>query len=228
MNKSQHILITGIGGNLGQSASNLLSAQGHRITGIWSPGKRPIEKQDVDFEVDLTNESASIDCIAQITSKRGNIDSLIACAGGFESGTLTDTSLDSVKNMMRLNFDTVWNVARPVFLRMIQQDSPGRIVLVGARPAFDPDRGKGAVAYALSKSALNELAKLINASASPKDIVCSIIVPGTIDTPQNRAWAGEADISSWVKPEELVNGIEYLIGPDAGKLRKPILQFYGD
>lgn len=228
MIKSQHVVITGIGGNLGQSVNSTLIARGHHVTGIWSPGKRPKEKEEDDFEIDLTNESATSACIDQILSKKGNIDSLIACAGGFESGNFEGTSLDSVKNMLRLNFETAWNVVRPVFLKMKQTNSPGRIVLIGARPAFEPVRGKETIAYALSKSALNELVKLINASASPNDIVCSLVVPGTIDTPQNRLWAGDSDTSSWVKPEDLAKGIEYLIGPEAGKLREPVLQFYGD
>lgn len=228
MNTSQHVVVTGIGGNLGQSAFRILSARGCKVTGIWSMGKRPADKIQDDFEADLTDETATATCINEIASKKGRIDVLIACAGGFESGTIQATSLDMVKKMMRLNFDTAWNVVRPVFMKMKEQDSPGRIILVGARPAFDPTRGKDVVAYALSKSALNELASLINASAAPKDIVCSVIVPGTIDTPQNRSWAGNMDTSSWVTPEELAKGMEFLISPEGAKLREPILRFYGD
>lgn len=228
MNQNKHIVITGVSGNLGKAAASYFSSLGFKVTGIWSPGKRPLEKNEFDFEADLTDEAATAACINQIIAKAGHIDVLLSLAGGFEAGALEETSLDTIRRMMRINFETVWNTVRPVFSKMKSQSVPGRIVLVGARPAFDPDKGKGAVAYALSKSALNELAALINASATPNDIVCSVIVPGTIDTPQNRSWAGNMDISSWVTTEELAKGMEFLISPEAGKLREPVLRFYGD
>lgn len=228
MNQNKHIVITGVSGNLGKAAASYFSSRGYSVTGIWSPGKRPVEKKEFDFEVDLTDETATAACIDQIIAKAGHIDALLSLAGGFEAGTIEETSLDAIRRMMKVNFETVWNTVRPVFSKMKSQSVPGRMVLVGARPAFEADRGKGAVAYALSKSALHELAALINASAAPQDIVCSVIVPGTIDTPQNRAWAGDMDISSWVTTEELVKGMEFLISAEAGKLREPILRFYGD
>ena len=228
MNQKKHIVITGVSGNLGKAAASYFSSIGFKVTGIWSNGKRPLEKKEFDFEVDLTDEASTALCINQIIDKAGHIDVLLSMAGGFEAGALEETSLDMVRRMMKINFETVWNTVKPVFSSMKSQSAPGRIVLVGARPAFDPDKGKEAVAYALSKSVLNELAALINASAAPHDIVCSIIVPGTIDTPQNRSWAGNMDISSWVTTEELVKGIEFLISPQAGKLREPVLRFYGD
>lgn len=223
----KHILITGIGGNLGKDVADYFTSAGHLVTGIWSPGKVPDEKKHSGFEADLRDESAAADCIRRIREQHGPIDVLLALAGGFDSGTLDQTDLEKVKRMITLNFDTAWNVVRPVVGLMKKDAVQGRIVLTGARPAFEPDRGKSMIAYALSKSLLNEFAAMVNADAGPSGIVCSVVVPGTIDTPANRAWAGDSDTSSWVTTAEIAHAIDYLIGSDGAKLSAPVLKLYG-
>lgn len=222
------IIVTGAGGNLGKAVTEHFRSLGHRVIGTWSPGKRPMELAHSDIEVDLRNEDQTADAINKVVLNHGRIDVLLALAGGFEAGTIEETSLEALKRMQALNFDTVWNVAKPVLTQMKKQTTPGRMVLIGARPAFESERAKNMVAYALSKAMITELSRIINASAKPHDVVCSLLVPGTIDTPQNRAFAGGADTSSWVTTDELCRSIEYLISTEAAKLREPILRLYGD
>ena len=68
---------------------------------------------------------------------------------------------------------------------------------------MDPARGKGAVAYSLSKSLLFQLAAMINADHRQTDIRAFVIVPGTIDTPQNRKAMPDADFSKWQSPDRI-------------------------
>jgi NAD(P)-dependent dehydrogenase (short-subunit alcohol dehydrogenase family) len=42
------------------------------------------------------------------------------------------------------------------------------------------------VAYGLAKSLIFRLAELMNDEAKGKNVVTSVVVPSTIDTPQNR------------------------------------------
>ncbi|MFZ9981191.1 MAG: SDR family NAD(P)-dependent oxidoreductase [Cyclobacteriaceae bacterium] len=224
----KHVVISGIGGNLGKDLEAYFVNAGYRVTGIWSPGKKPDDKKEFGFEADLRDESSAATCIQLIRDKVGPIDVVLAVAGGFESGTLDETNLESVKKMIALNFDTAWNLVRPVLKLMKKDFVPGRIVLIGARPAFEPERAKNMVAYALSKSLLNDFASIVNADSGSSGIVCSVIVPGTIDTPQNRSWAGDSDTSSWVTTTEIARAIEYLASPEGSKLRAPVLKLYGD
>ena len=57
---------------------------------------------------------------------------------------------------------------------------------------------KGMVAYGLGKSLIFRLAELMNEEAKGTNIVTSVIVPSTIDTPQNRATMPDADFNKWV------------------------------
>lgn len=60
---------------------------------------------------------------------------------------------------------------------------------------------KGMVAYGLSKSLLFRLAELMNDEAVGTGVKTVVIVPSTIDTPQNRAAMPGADFSKWQTPE---------------------------
>jgi NAD(P)-dependent dehydrogenase (short-subunit alcohol dehydrogenase family) len=129
--------------------------------------------------------------------------------------------------MFAINFETAYYVARPVYNQMLARGK-GRIVLMGARPALAPVEGKTSVAYALSKSLLFQLAEILNADAKGKNVVTHVVVPSTIDTPNNRKWIPNADFDSWVKPEQLAE-IFNLICSDAGTpLRYPVWKVYNN
>jgi NAD(P)-dependent dehydrogenase (short-subunit alcohol dehydrogenase family) len=129
--------------------------------------------------------------------------------------------------MIALNFDTAYNCVHAVFPSMVKQGG-GRIVLVGARPALQAHAGKGMVAYALSKSLIFKLAELINADGKDKNVVCSVIVPSTIDTPANRKAMPDASFNDWVTPEQIANTVAFLVSDDGISLREPVLKLYGN
>ncbi len=67
---------------------------------------------------------------------------------------------------------------------MLKQNS-GRVFIIGSKPGLDARNGKGMVAYGLAKSLIFRLAELMNDEAKGKNVVTSVVVPSTIDTPQN-------------------------------------------
>ena len=68
-------------------------------------------------------------------------------------------------------------------------------------PDLDAKNSKGMIAYGLSKSLIFRLAELMNDEAKGKNVVMNVIVPCTIDTPQNRKAMPDADFSKWTKAE---------------------------
>ena len=132
-----------------------------------------------------------------------------------------------MRKMFSLNFETAYHVARPVFLHMQQEAIPGRIILVGARPALLAGAGKDMLAYGLSKSLLFKLAEYLNAEGKAKNIVTSVIVPSTIDTPTNRKEMPQADFSAWVTAEEIAETMAFITSAKGSTLREPVFKIYG-
>jgi NAD(P)-dependent dehydrogenase (short-subunit alcohol dehydrogenase family) len=224
----KNVLITGAYGNLGKAVRSEFNQPGYRVLTTYETGTLQLPNEPNAFEVDLSDEHQVIQLVRKIVKDFGTIDTLILLAGGFDGGGFESSNADILQKMIRLNFQTAYHLARLSFNQMKQQTNGGRIVLIGARPALIPQIGKDYVAYAISKSMLFDLAKLFNAAAAPSDIVCSVIVPGTIDTPSNRKYNPEADFSKWVKPEAIASMIRHITGPDGQTLREPIIKMYAD
>jgi len=140
--------------------------------------------------------------------------------GNIDSATTAD-----IYKQYQLNFETAYNIARFIFIQMMQQNN-GRIFLIGSRQGLEASKGKGTVAYTLSKSLIFRLAEILNAEAKGKDVVTTVIVPGTIDTPENRKSMPEADFNSWVNPLEIASTIFFYSGEEAKSIREPVIKMF--
>jgi NAD(P)-dependent dehydrogenase (short-subunit alcohol dehydrogenase family) len=224
------VIITGAAGNLGKAAVDQFAQDGYHVVASISPGKKDdfVQTQHIEYrEADLTHEPQCTELVNEVVKKNGQIDAALLLVGGFAMGNVEKTDGASLRKMYSLNFETAYFIARPVFLQMLKQKS-GRIIFVGSRPSLDAKAGKNMLAYALSKSLLFKLAEYLNAEGASHNIVTSVIVPSTIDTPENRVSMPDADFHNWVKPENIAKHLAHLCSPDGSSLREPILKLYGN
>ncbi len=226
----KNILITGASGNLGKPTVQKFLSEGHRVIAIVTPGKElpfKVNGELVTFSADLSNEAAVNIMVGDIVSRYQTIDAALLLVGGWAGGTIFDTDGVGLKKMYSLNFETAYFVARPVFKQMVQQQEGGRIVFVGARPALQAKDGKASLGYGLSKSLVFKLAEYLNAEGASKNVVASVVVPSTIDTPANRSAIPKADFNSWVKPEAIADVMAFLVSNQGVPLRDPVVKVYG-
>jgi len=225
----QTILITGATGGLGSVVVPYFLDRGWRVIAVVSEenGKNRAEARPMlDVQVvDLTDGAAVRALILWLIRTYEVIDAALLLAGGFVAGGVADATGNEVKTMFAINFETAYHVARPLYGHMLERGK-GRLVLVGARPALEPSAGKTAVAYALSKSLLFQLAEILNADARGKDVVAHVVVPSTIDTRNNRVGMPDADFDSWVKPEQLAEIFHFICSDGAAPLRDPVWKVY--
>ena len=225
------IIVTGASGNLGQAVVKKFLAENYFVAGTVIPNdtvKVNIESKNFETAVvDLMNEEAAGQFIDQIADSHKNIDAAVLTAGGFAMGKIADTKTEDIAKQYKLNFETAYNMARPVFLQMLKQGS-GRIFLIGSKPGSDMKNSKGMVAYGLSKSLLFRLAELMNDEAKGTNVVTNVLVPSTIDTPQNRHSMPDADFSKWVTAEAIADVIYFHCSDNAAILREPVIKVYGN
>jgi NAD(P)-dependent dehydrogenase (short-subunit alcohol dehydrogenase family) len=223
-------IVTGASGNLGQAVVKKFINEGYNITGtILHNDVTAFDFPEDQFEkvvVDLMDETDSKRLVDGVVEKHGSIDAAILTVGGFAMGKISDTSTADIMKQYKLNFETAYNVARPIFLQMMQQKS-GRIFMIGSRPGLDASSSKGMVAYGLAKSLTFRLAELMNAEAKGTNVVTTVVVPSIIDTAINRKAMPDADFGKWVKAEDIANVIYFHCTDEAAALREPILKVYG-
>lgn len=225
------ILVTGANGNLGTAVVKKFLAGDYKVIAVDHSGSHlGFASDHPQFElhaVNLDKEAESDAFIKEAISLYKTIDGALLLAGGFAMGDIASTDGEALKKMFSLNFETAYYLVRPLFQHMME-NGYGRIVLVGARPALQPEAGKSMIAYALSKSLLFKLADMLNEAAKGSNVVVSVIVPSTIDTPPNRAGMPKADFNKWVKPEQIADVLDFICSDKGDPLRAPLYKIYGD
>jgi NAD(P)-dependent dehydrogenase (short-subunit alcohol dehydrogenase family) len=212
----QIALVTGANGGLGPFVSNSLLAAGATVVGI----ARSIaagEAHDVQFylvSADLTDPEEARNLIMRLAAQFHKIDILVHVMGGFAGGaSVADTDDATWQKMMNLNLNAAFYVFRAV-VPVMREAGHGRIIAIGSRQAVQPAANVGA--YSASKAALVSLVQTVAIENKDKNIRANVILPGTMDTPANRAAMPNANFEKWVKPAH-VAALVVLLASDAGE-----------
>ncbi|MBC7946352.1 MAG: SDR family NAD(P)-dependent oxidoreductase [Chitinophagaceae bacterium] len=199
------VIVSGATGNLGQAVVSKFLEKKFHVAGTIRRMHNTDEHHHANFQpqvVDVKNEEASAEFVQSVIARHGQLDAAILTVGGFVAGNISNTGTKDLITQIDLNFISCYNVARPVFLYMMKQRR-GRIFLVGSRAGLDAKDSNGVIAYGLSKSLIFRFAELMNVDGKKEGVHTSVIVPGTIDTPENRKSMPEADFSKWTSPESI-------------------------
>jgi NAD(P)-dependent dehydrogenase (short-subunit alcohol dehydrogenase family) len=175
--------------------------------------------------VDVTEESSVESATKAVIERFGRIDVLVNTAGGFRSGTpVHQASLEDWEHMIALNARSAFLASRAVAPHMLRQES-GAIINIGARPGM-----KGvanAAAYAAAKGAVIRLTESLSAELKRKGIRVNAVLPGTLDTPQNREAMPDAKRERWVSPEAVAEVIRFLASDAACGIHGAAIPVYG-
>lgn len=205
------ILITGTSGNLGQAVAEKFFSEGYHVGGTVRSGDAFAKAKNgaiwEDTKVDLQQEAAADAWVSDMIKKYKAIDLAVLTVGAFAMSDISNTRVENITQQLQVNFETAYNVVRPLFLHM-QQQKGGKIYLIGSQPGEKASLATQSLAYGLAKSLLFRLAEALNEEGKEKNIQVKVIVPGLIDTPENRKAMPGADFSQWTKPE-FIAGIIY-------------------
>ncbi len=137
---------------------------------------------------------------------------------------MAETSVAQWDFMLTLNARTAFLVSQAVIAPMRAQGT-GRIVHVGSRAALAGSAKMAA--YSASKAALIRLVESLAAELKHDGITVNCVLPGTIDTPKNRAEMVNADRSRWVTAEDVANVIAFLASDAARAVQGAAIPVYG-
>lgn len=197
------VVISGANGNLGSAVVNYFLEEKWQVNGLVHHGKEPLENANYqEVELNLMDESLTEEYVQQLIRSQKRIDSIVLTVGGFEMGDIAKTPSADVVKQFELNFLTAYHLVRPIISQMKLQKQ-GTIFFIGSFRGQDTNKGGKFVAYSLAKSLLFSLANMINAEAKDEEIKAYVVVPNTIDTPQNRKSMPNADFSQWEQPEDI-------------------------
>ena len=225
------VIITGANGNLGQAVTQEFLNKDYRVIATVSDEKSRGDlkvRANLDVEVvNLMDERATNDFVQSCIKKYQVIDAALLLVGGFAMGDLAATAGEDLRKQIALNFETAYNVTRPLFAHLMD-NKRGSIIFIGARPALKAVQGKTLIAYSLSKSLLFKLAEFLNEAAKGINVSVSVVVPSTLDTPLNRKSMPETNPDNWVKTTEVAETLEFLVSDKSKALKETVLKMYNN
>ena len=186
-------------------------------------------RSEVDYSFDLTDRSATDECIRQIRSERGEVSLLIANAGTGKppKDTKSETILKEFFN--KTNFITAKNLIESVCDSL--KATQGNIIAISSIAALKEIRD-APLGYAESKKLLNDYVRKFARDNGRFGIRANLISPGNVFF-KNSRWEEkilenaeqvreklkeEVPLGEFVTPSEISRCIEYLISEGASNI----------
>jgi len=178
----KHALVTGGGTGIGLAIARSLAAAGAEVT---ITGRRLDVLQQVAggrihaVAMDVTDEAAQIETIANAVAARGPIQICVANAGIAEGRTLQKTDLEFWRKIMATNLDGAFVTIREAMRSMTTTDW-GRVIAVSSIAGVKGLKGAGA--YSASKHAVIGLIRSYSEEFMGGPITFNAICPAYVDT----------------------------------------------
>lgn len=222
-------IITGASGNLGRACLACFADRGAKLVAVHHGEAPPDAAAGGTLNlggVDLSREEAAEEVARAARGHFGRVDILINTVGGFRGGTpVVEEDLATWDALFAINLRTALLACRAVVPGMLAQGR-GAVVNVAAGAALTGPAGLAA--YSASKVALLRLTESLARETRGQGVRVNAVLPGTIDTPQNRRAMPDADPAKWIRPEALAEVIAFLASDQARAITGVGLPVLGD
>ncbi len=225
--KGKIVLVTGANGGLGRFVTRAFLDAGATVVGV----ARKIQQSEfssstfVAVAAEVATPAGARSAVDAVIARFGRLDVLVHTVGGFAGGqTIAETEDTVYQQMLDLNLHSTFYMLRAAVPAM-RKTGNGRIVAIGSRAAVDPGAGVGA--YSASKAAMVSLIRTAALENKDAGITANVILPGTMDTPANRAAMPNADFSQWVLPATVASLIVWLARDAGNAVNGAVIPVYG-
>lgn len=214
------VLVLGGSRGIGAAIVRRFAADGAKVAFTYASS--PDAAQALAAETGSTafqTDSADRDAVIARVRDSGPLDILVVNSGVGFFGDPLEQDPDAIDRLFRINVHAPYHAS----VEAARQMPPGgRIIVIGS---VNGDRMPfaGGASYALSKSALQGMARGLARDFGLRGITVNIVQPGPIDTEMNPADGPMKDlmhsfmaIKRHGKAEEVAGMVAFLAGPEAG------------
>jgi len=217
--QKRSVLVLGGSRGIGAAIVRRFASEGASV--VFSYAGSPDAAAQLSAEtgsVAVQADSADRDAVTKLVRDSGPLDVLIVNAGIALFGDALELDSDAVDRLFRINIHAPYHAAVEAARQM---PDGGRIIVIGS---VNGDRMPvpGMAAYAVSKSALQGLARGLARDFGPRGITVNVVQPGPIDTdanpesgPMKELMHSFMAIKRHGRPEEVAGMVAWLAGPEA-------------
>lgn len=214
------VLVLGGSRGIGASIVRRFAMEGANVSFTFAGSRDAAERLAAETgSTAVQTDSADRDAVIARIRDSGPLDILVVNAGIAIFGDALDQDADAIDRLFQINIQTPYHASVEAARHMPEG---GRIIVIGS---VNGDRMPvpGMASYAVSKSALQGLARGLARDFGPRGITINIVQPGPIDTDANPENGPMRDlmhsfmaIKRHGRPEEVAGMVAWLAGPEAG------------
>ncbi|WP_211385648.1 SDR family oxidoreductase [Agrobacterium tumefaciens] len=220
MFQGKSVLVLGGSRGIGAAIVRRFADEGAKVTFTYGASQGAAEHLAKETgSTAIRADSANRDEVIRVVRDSGPLDILIVNSGIAIFGDALEQDPDAIDRLFQINIQTPYHASVEAARRM---PDGGRIIVIGS---VNGDRMPvpGMASYAVSKSALQGLARGLARDFGPRGITINVVQPGPIDTDANPENGPMKDLMhSFMalkrhgRPEEVAGMVAWLSGPEAG------------
>jgi NAD(P)-dependent dehydrogenase (short-subunit alcohol dehydrogenase family) len=238
-------LITGAGSGIGRATALRLAEEGAKIAVAdknAAMGNETVQKitsakgQAIFVEADVSKVSDTERIVAETVKQFGQLNILVNNAAILLEKTIVDTSEADWDRIVDTNLKGTFFCAKHAILQFRKQGGGGAIVNMASVNSFFAEGG--IAAYCATKGGIAQLTRALAMDHSAEGIRVNAINPGWIETPMNanyfaigphvKAQAAKLHAIGRIgQPEEIANGVLYLVSDEASFVTGAMLTIDG-
>lgn len=218
--QGKSVLVLGGSRGIGAAIVRRFAADGAAVIFTYAGSREAAEQLAAETgSKAVQTDSADRDAVIARVRDSGPLDVLVVNSGFALFGDALEQDPDEVDRLFKVNVHAPYHASVEAARTM---PAGGRIIVIGS---VNGDRMPvpGMASYALSKSALQGLARGLARDFGPRGITINVVQPGPIDTDANPEDGPMKDlmhsfmaIKRHGRPEEVAGMVAWLAGPEAG------------
>jgi cyclic-di-GMP-binding biofilm dispersal mediator protein len=218
--KGKSVLVLGGSRGIGAAIVRRFAADGASVTFTYAGSQGAAQQlAEETGSTAVFTDSANRDAVISRVRDSGPLDILVVNAGIAIFGDALEQDPDAIERLFQINIHAPYHASVEAARQMPEG---GRIIVIGS---VNGDRMPvpGMASYAVSKSALQGLARGLARDFGPRGITINVVQPGPVDTDANPENGPMRDlmhsfmaIKRHGRPEEVAGMVAWLAGPEAG------------
>jgi len=232
--EKQSAIVTGGGEGIGYAVAKQLCAEGASVLlndideDRAKSAAEKIQSETGGTCIGVGGDVADVETLRRLVTQAvdafGKLDVCVGNAGLTSWGDFFDYKPEDFDRVLNVNMRGSFFLTQAAARQFRKQGTGGRVVLMSSVTAHSAVKYLGA--YAMTKAAIQMLAKTLSLELGPYGITVNCVAPGSTITPRNlrddpdyeEKWAGVAPLKTAIQPEDIAEAVLFLASPSTDKI----------
>ena len=224
------VFVTGGNRGIGLSIARTFAAEGDLVIVSYRSGSAP--EGLVGIVMDVTSQESVNAAFAEIESKYGSVDVLVANAGITRDGLTMRMSEEDFMAVVDTNLTGAFRTAQKAVVPMMKKRS-GRVVFIGSVVGLLGSAGQ--VNYAATKSGLIGMARALAREYGSRGLTFNVIAPGFVETDMTAAlsdtlrekYVAQIPLGRFCSTDEVAAVVKFIASPEASYITGAVIPVDG-